>query len=374
VTEEGNLDRARELAALVHDVFAVDSVMTGVGDGRVVQLRGSLLTDSASAYDEIAARFRPLGYTPLLRLEPEKTTDATDDRVQLLAIPVIFSAKPNVDRRAIVLFVLTVLSVLFVGGLMEAPDFSWLLRHPLAGLPFAATLMGILIAHEAGHYFMSRRLGVTVSLPYFIPLPLPPFGTMGSIIHAQTPMRNRRQVLAIGAAGPLAGLAVAIPLLIYGLLHSTVQPVIAAPGSLTEGNSLLYAGLKFLIFGRLLPGGGFDVFLHPVAFAAWGGLLVTMLNLMPAGQLDGGHVAYALLGKRTRWLNRLLVVATAVLGAFEARRGLYNWLVWSALLLWLGQRSDEPLDDVTTLRLAQKMLAIGMLVLFVLLFTPRPLS
>lgn len=372
MTEQNDSDRTHELAVLIHDVLAVENVMTGVGDGRAVKFQGRLLVDPESAYEQIAARFRTLGYTPLLRPATEPTNP--DGRVELIAIPILFAASSRVDVKAIVLFALTVLSVLFAGGLMEAPDWPWLLHHPLAGLPFAATLLGILLAHEAGHYLVSRHLGVAVSLPYFIPLPFSLFGTMGSVIRAQEPMRNRRQILAIGAAGPLAGLVVAIPLLIYGLLHSSVHPVVATLGSITEGNSLLYAGIKFLIFGRLLPGGGYDVFLHPVAFAAWGGLLVTMLNLMPAGQLDGGHVAYALLGKKTRWLNRIVVLVTAVVGILEARHGLWNWLIWSGLLLWLGQRSDEPLDDVTTLRPAEKVFAICMLILFVLLFTPRPLS
>ncbi len=359
MSEQSNLELAQRLASAIQDVFALESATTGLGDGRVVRLQGRLLGDSETAYARIAERFRDHGYTPLVRREA--------DHVVVMALPGSFAAKSALDLRAIVLFGLTVLSVLFVGGLMQAPDLRWLLSHPLSGLPFAASLLAVLCAHEAGHYFVSRRLDMPVSLPYFIPLPLLPFGTMGSVIRMQAPMRNRRQGLAIGAAGPLAGLIVAIPLLVLGLLRSQVRPIV--PGGIMEGNSLLYAGVKFLIFGRLLPGGGYDVYLDPVAFAAWGGLLVTMLNLIPAGQLDGGHIAYALIGKRTRWLNRLAVFATAALGLVHG-----SWLVWAALLLLLGQRSDEPLDDVTPLTAAQKVFAVCMLLLFVLLFTPRPLS
>jgi membrane-associated protease RseP (regulator of RpoE activity) len=200
-------------------------------------------------------------------------------------------------------------------------------------------------------------------------MPLSLFGTMGAIIRTRSPMRNRRQLLALGAAGPLAGMAVAIPILIIGLLRSQVQPIPAQAGLLIEGNSLLYAGLKFLLFGRLLPSGGYDVFLDPVAFAAWAGLLLTSVNLIPAGQLDGGHIAYALLGNRAQWLNRLAVLATAALGFIWS-----GWFIWTALLVVFGQRNAQPLDDITPLGAREKALAIFMLVTFALLFTPIPMT
>jgi membrane-associated protease RseP (regulator of RpoE activity) len=342
-------------------VFTVENITTGLGDGRHIRLQGRLLVDSDLAYDRIAACFGPHGYTPLLREQ--------DGQVTIVAVPGLFAARARLEPRALVLFALTVASVLFVGGMWEGLEPGAILRRPLAGLPFAATLLSILIAHEAGHYFLSRKLGIAVSLPYFIPFPLPPFGTMGSVIRMQSPIRNRREALMVGAAGPLAGLSLAIPLLVYGLLRSTVQPILQVPGAVMEGNSILYAAVKLALFGRLLPGGGYDVFLHPIAMAAWGGLLVTMLNLIPAGQLDGGHVAYALLGKRARVLNRIVVAATAVLGFVHQA-----WWLWAVLLLVLGQRSDEPLDDVTRLTPRQRVFAACMLILFLLLFTPKPLS
>jgi len=361
LNEPANLALAQQLAACVAAVFAVDNITTGLGDGRQVRLQGRLLVDSDLAYDRIVDCFRPHGYTPLLHEQ--------DGRVVIVALPGLVAAKSRLELRALVLFALTVASVLFVGGMWQGLDADAILRHPLAGLPFAATLLSILMAHEAGHYFLSRRLGIAVSLPYFIPFPLPPFGTMGSVIRMQSPIRNRHHALIVGAAGPLAGLSLAIPLLVYGLLRSTVQPITLVPRALMEGNSILYAAIKFALFGRLLPGGGYDVLLHPIAMAAWGGLLVTMLNLIPAGQLDGGHIAYALLGKRTRVLNRLAVIATAILGFVHQA-----WWLWAVLLLVLGQRSDEPLDDVTRLTPRQRAFAVFLLVLFFLLFTPKPLS
>lgn len=366
MTEKGSVpgaptDVARQLSQAISAVFAAEDITTGLGAGRGIRLQGQLLTDSDRAYAHIARRFSEYGYTPLMRSQ--------GGRVWVTAIPVVFSAKPTRDYAAIVLFALTVVSALFAGAAAQAPDLQWILRHPLAGFPFAAGLLGILVAHELGHYFVARRLGVSASLPYFIPMPLSPFGTMGAVIRTRSPMRSRRDMLAVGAAGPLAGLVVAIPALILGLLRSQVLPIPAQEGIFIEGNSLLYAGLKLLVFGRILPRNGYDVFLHPLAFAAWAGLLVTALNLIPAGQLDGGHIAYALLGRSARWLNRLAVVAAMALGVLWS-----GWFLWAAILLFLGQRNAEPLDDVTALAASQKAFAVSMLVIFALLFTPVPMS
>jgi membrane-associated protease RseP (regulator of RpoE activity) len=354
-------DMARLLAASVSPVFAVERITTAAGDTPVIRLHGKLLADSEAAFESIRTAFRPYGYTPLLRQDA--------DGELITAVPGLLRAKPTRDAGAIVMFVLTALSVLFAGAAGQAPDLKWLLQHPLAGLPFAAGLLAILIAHEFGHYFVARRLGVPTSLPYFIPMPLSALGTMGAVIRTRAPMRNRRQILAVGAAGPLAGLAVAIPVLIIGLLMSQVQPIPLQEGVWIEGNSVLYAAIKYLVFGQVLPRDGYDVLLHPLAFAAWAGLLVTALNLIPAGQLDGGHIAYALLGKRTRWLNRLAVVAVAALGFVWS-----GWFLWVLVLILFGQRNAEPLDDVTSLPPAEKLLAIAMLAVFVLLFTPVPMS
>jgi len=357
----GTPEIAQQLATAVSDVFAVQEIVVGPRHRQVIKLRGQLLTDSDQAYTYIARRFKGYGYTPLLRQEA--------GHVLITALPVIFAVRPARNYLAILLFALTVISVLFAASGAQAADWQGLLHSLLTGLPFAASLLAILTAHELGHYFMARRLGVPVSLPYFIPMPLSPFGTMGAVIRMRAPTRNRRQLLAIGSAGPIAGLAVALPVLIIGLLHSTVQPIPMQPGVWLEGNSVLYAAVKLLIFGQILPHDGYDVFLHPVAFAAWAGLLVTALNLIPAGQLDGGHIAYALFGQHTRWLNRLAVVAALVLGFVWS-----GWFVWAAILLLLGQRNAQPLDDITPLTTRQKVLGICMLIIFVLLFTPVPIS
>jgi membrane-associated protease RseP (regulator of RpoE activity) len=363
-------DIARQLAAAIAPVFAVENITTGLGDARMLHLEGHLLTDSEEAYDYIATQLKNYGYTSLLRDAPKSPGgQSSAGRVVVVAVPGLVAARPGRDVGAVVLFVLTVLSVLYAGSLMQAPDAQWPLTHLLAGVPFAVGLLGILIAHELGHYLVSRRLGVAASLPYFIPMPFNLFGTMGAIIRTREPMRNRRQVLAIGAAGPLTGLLVAIPMLVVGLMHSSVQPISVQPGAFLEGNSILYAVAKFLVFRRFLPGGGYDVFLHPMAFGAWAALFVTGLNLFPAGQLDGGHVAYALFGKNAVWVGRLcVVVALALIFVWS------GWWLFAVLLFVFGQRHAEPLDEITPLTGREKMLAIAMLLIFVLLFMPVPMT
>jgi membrane-associated protease RseP (regulator of RpoE activity) len=249
-----------------------------------------------------------------------------------------------------------------------------------------------------GHYVVARRHRVDVSLPYFIPLP--PFislGTMGAVIRMRRPINDRNQLIDVGAAGPLAGLVAAIPLLLLGLWLSPVT-VTSAPGALLEGNSLAYIGLKYIVHGRYLPAAdGADVQLHPVAFAAWVGLLITMINLIPVGQLDGGHIAAGYLARRherfSAWLHRLLLVigagAVAVLTA-EARaagwawsdaltRALWAsmpWLVWAALLALLRRMSGgiyhPPVEGELPTR-GRRVLVAGMALLFILLFTPVPM-
>jgi membrane-associated protease RseP (regulator of RpoE activity) len=266
-----------------------------------------------------------------------------------------------------------------------------LLENIISGLPFALTLIPILLAHELGHYIVSRRLGVPVTLPYFIPLPISPLGTMGAFIQMKAPPQNRRHLLLVGVAGPLAGLVLAIPVLIIGLLLSQVEPTANYPIGMLEGNSLLYALIKTAVFGYFVPncgygaitfgelirtalrgcppGVGVDVFLHPMAYAGWAGLLVTGLNLIPAGTLDGGHVAYAVLGRQARHVTMALIVGLGLLGF------LWNgWWLWAVLIAWLGRRPAVPLDDVTRLERWHVILAAVVMAIFILTFSPVPLA
>lgn len=362
-------DIARQLAAAIEPVFAAEGITTGLGDGRIIQLQGRLLTDPESAHKCIAARFEEHGYTALLRRPPSsRARPRSEGQILVIALPLVKAAQPRREWAAVVLFVLTVISVLYMGGVWQGTASLWPPTYLWAGLPFAAGLLLPLITHEAGHYLVSRRLGVATSLPYFIPFPSL-FGTLGAIIGTREPMRDRGQALAIGSAGPLAGLLVAIPLLILGLRLSSVQPITLEPGTVLEGNSILYAVLKFIMFGRFLPGGGYDVFVHPLAMGAWAALFVTGLNLIPAGQLDGGHVAYALFGENTIWVSRIAIVAVWALVLVSR-----SWALLALLLTIFGQWHADPLDEVTPLARREKILAIGMLLLFALLFVPVPMT
>jgi membrane-associated protease RseP (regulator of RpoE activity) len=358
---EMDVSRWRDAVA---DVFEVYDVTTLPQRGDAVRLRGRLLIDSDKAYAVLAPRLRAWGYTTLFRQEK--------DAQVILAVPgTIPAARPRLWLAAL-LFLLTLGSVLYTGALMEADSPTVRL---LDGLPFAVSLLSILLAHELGHYFVARRLGAAVSLPYFIPLPtiLPyffsPFGTMGAVINMRSPTTSRRSLLAIGVAGPLAGFVVALPILIYGLSLSQVQPL--PPGQMytQEGNSLLYLAIKFIMFGRILPANGVDVSLHSVAFAGWAGLLVTALNLIPAGQLDGGHIIYALLGERARYVTGFVLVALLALGLVWS-----GWWLWAVLVAFFGQVRAMPLDAITGLDRPRQVLAVLIVILFILIFTPIPLE
>lgn len=380
---DGQSSVVAQLQKSVQDIFAIEDVTYGTMFGRrrsaaqVLRLRGRLLVAAEEAHKTIAPRFEALEHTALLRCE-----DGLD---VIYAMPGVVRPTPSQRWINVVLFVLTVISVLFTGATaigFDGESFSDLVRYGLThlhlGLSAAVALLLPLLAHEFGHYLTARRFGLPATLPYFIPLPYPlsPLGTMGAVIRMKGPMLNRKTLLAVGAAGPLAGFIVAVPFLIWGLARSPVAPFdpltglgIPPSGTLLEGNSILYAGLKFLMFGQFLPGGGRDVLLDPIAFSAWAALLVTAINLIPAGQLDGGHIAYALLGDKARWLTWATLLLTSIMGLFWQ-----GWWLWT-LLIWLfGQQHAAPLDDITPLTTRQRLLAVVTLIVFVLTFIPVPLQ
>lgn len=297
------------------------------------------------------------------------------------------------------LFLATVLSTFFAGAQYvgsydpEGGDLA-VLRVLHTGWPFAVPLLAILLTHEFGHYFAARWHKVDASLPYFIPLPKLSFiGTMGAVIHMRGRIRSRNALLDIGASGPLAGLCVAIPVLMIGLAHSEVAPL--TPHGSLEGQSLLYLALKRIVVGPIPD--GYDVYLHPTAFAGWVGLLVTALNLIPVGQLDGGHIAYALFGERqnraARWIHRglllmfaynvsifLVPVIVARDFAFEpvaiAIGNSLFWLLWYGLLHLLARVGgrDHPPTEPGALSPVRRGIAALSLICFVLLFMPTPWS
>jgi len=262
------------------------------------------------------------------------------------------------------LFLATVLTTMIAGSMHQGADPFASLGGLLQGLPFSASLLGILLAHEMGHYLTSRRHGVAATLPYFIPLPtfwifkyFFLIGTLGAIIRMRAVVRDRRILFDIGVAGPLAGMVVAVPVTVVGLIHSEVIDIASTRGGITLGDSLLFVWISQWIFGPL--GDTRTVLLHPVAFAGWLGFFVTSLNLIPMGQLDGGHVVYGVLGPRHRQLSRLaflLLLFWGVHGAFLVFHPV-QW-AWALALCWTGVRIAAAVQQGRILRFVMVFLLL----------------
>ncbi len=383
------------LKSIVSRVFRIDDITIDESPkGRLIRYRGQLLSDdSASAYDRLAESVKPYGFTPLFRIEK-------GEQVIYLTPTPAEQKLPN-PWVNIVLFLATVFSVMLAGAQPTGPvpdnpgeQILALFKAIFTGWPFALSLLAILLAHEFGHYFVSRYHKTPATLPYFIPFPLSPLGTMGAAIMMKGVPKNKRILFDIGVAGPLAGMVIAIPVLILGLSLSELGTIEATSGSFLEGNSILYLLAKFAVFGRFLPApadfgglspflywlryfftgspapiGGTDVFIHPVAFAGWAGLLVTALNLIPAGTLDGGHVIHSLLGDKARKAFPFIVGLLIVLGFYWN-----GWWLWAFMLFWLGRVNAQTLDQITPLDHNRRIVAAVVVALFVLVFTPVPFS
>jgi len=265
----------------------------------------------------------------------------------------------------IFLFILTFASTLSVGALHQGADIIADPRLIVKGLPFSLSLLGILLVHEFSHYFMSRRHGVDSSLPYFIPAPTL-FGTLGAFITMRSRITTRNALMDIGSSGPIAGFLVSVAATVIGLTFSDVRAVSSSGETIILGDSLLFFLLTKLVIGSV-PAGS-DVYLHPVAFAGWIGFFVTSLNLIPIGQLDGGHIAYAILGERHRLISRLLIGVLLILGVFVFA----GWAVWAILLFFLGSKHPPILYPDIQLDLGRKAVGILAFIIFILTFIPVP--
>jgi len=295
--------------------------------------------------------------------------DGRRPRLWLRAPQSVVAAPPR-DRPLlhVGLLLLTALTTTVAGASWEAGAALGTLRGLAAGLPFSLTLLAILATHESGHYLMCRRHRVNASLPYFLPAPpwFFPLGTFGAFIRIRARFPDRRALFDIGAAGPWAGAVVAVAALVVGLRLSTVRPGLLEHGGVLKlGDSLLTAGLTRLV----LDADPTSVVPHPVAFAGWLGLLITCLNLLPAGQLDGGHVLYAVFRSRTRIVPVLLVAFMVWLGW----SGWPGWIVWALILtLMLGLGHPATLDDWEPLGHGRTLGALASLLLFLVTFVPEP--
>lgn len=361
--------------------------LSGIGTQLVATFEGTLLIDSELAYDKLDAQLAGVRHLALFRQAKPAPGEAPNPAIQH-AIHIITgrvnTAPPRPWWPNLLLFIATFLSVLYIGTILaiaQVDQTDPLLAQQLIdriilelwrGLPYALSLMLILGSHELGHYFAARHHKLGVTLPYFIPLPiisLNPFGTMGAFIQLRQPMKNRKMLLDIGAAGPLTGLIFAVPILLIGLAQ--LQPAPSTPGGVYEGDSLLYAGAKILTYGHFVPQNGQDICINcnQLAWAGWTGLLLTALNLIPIGQLDGGHVLYSLIGERARRLYFPLLGLMIALVFFTE-----VWVIWVALLLFFGRVYATPLDMITPLDNRRRWIAIIALVVFVLIFVPVPLQ
>jgi membrane-associated protease RseP (regulator of RpoE activity) len=398
------------LTGFVSRIFRVEDVTAGEPKEWIVRYRGRLITDdTVAAYDQLAESVRPYNITPLFRKEP-----GDKQVIFLVQSPIIprFGSRIYIN---IILFIITLFSIMLMGvdippGVVAdgSGTIPYLFLHIFSGWPFALSMMGILFAHEMGHYVMCRYYKVPATLPFFIPAPLlSPLGTFGAFIMMRGIPKNKRVLFDVGVAGPIAGLVIAVPVLFIGLSLSHLGPIGPAAQGVSgflEGNSLFYLFSKYVVFGKLLPEpvsmdglspflywlryfltahpipfNGMDVMLHNVALAGWAGLLVTALNLVPVGTLDGGHVAYGLFGEKARKifpiamgvliaLTFLPVLFTRSLGSFN-----FSWLLWIFILFWLGNVRTQPLDDITPLDGKRRALGFFMLFVFLLVFTPIPL-
>lgn len=276
-----------------------------------------------------------------------------------------------------VLFVLTLASSTFCGGLyygwLPSPDVFERLgdsRLLVEGLKFSLPLMTILLAHELGHYFAARRHGLAATPPFFLPMPLPlPFspGTLGAVIRIKEPIRSRSSLMDVGAAGPISGFVALLPFLLVGAALSGVQEVDPEVSAIYFGEPILFqAAVRWLFFPELAAGQ--DVMLHPTAWAAWFGLFVTALNMLPFFQLDGGHVGYALFGRYHRRAAWPALVALIGLGFLWP-----GWWVWSIVIALLGPQHPPVLDEGRPLDRRRRVIGWVAILIFILSFSPVPI-
>ena len=382
------LELIAELRAALGTVMRVENHTIHEPPVGLIEFTGQLTCPSDQAFTHIYKSFIALGYTPMLTQR--------DGKEIVVAQHGIVEATRSDPRINAVLLGLTIISTIVAGTLLYAETSALgrqllgragdplqamliVLRTPqlwLIGLPYAAALLSILGVHEMGHYAAARRHKADVTLPYFIPMPIG-LGTMGAVIRLKSPIKNRRQLFDIGVAGPLAGLAVAVPLLIIGLATSPVVYIGRPLAGGQEGNSILYLLLKLITKGQILPGGGYDVSINAIAFAGWFGLIVTMINLLPIGQLDGGHIIFSLFGRK-QWQIAIVAQVLLLLGglylAFTTRELLNVWLLWAVLAQVFGLRHPPPLDDLTPLDRKRRFIGYATIVIFFLILTPLPFS
>lgn len=289
------------------------------------------------------------------------------EEIDLLDTPVNDAKKQPGILLPIILFFTTVATTIISGSFMaDVNPFASAFGF-LAGIPFSFSLLSILLAHEMGHFFASKRHGIIATLPHFIPgPPFPPLpGTFGAFIKMKSPVLNKRTLIDVGAAGPLAGFFVSIVVALIGLRFSKVLPI-ESPYAEQLGSSLIFEALTYIAIGRIPD--GYDVFLSPAAYAGWIGFFITSINLLPIGQLDGGHMLYAAAGKWHRKISFAFIALLIIIGTFIYQ----GWIIWAIIITIIGTKHPPVIDDETPLDFTRKLTAWFTLLIFILTFIPAP--
>jgi membrane-associated protease RseP (regulator of RpoE activity) len=297
-------------------------------------------------------------------------------------MPASREGPPEPRARYIVLFILTLLSTMLAGADHYASYYAGFTNVEIPfsygellvrGLWYSLSILAILGAHEFGHYYACRYYKVDASLPYFLPMPFVLTGTFGAFIRIRQPIPGKRELFDIGIAGPIAGFMVALPVLMIGMyLSRIIQVPTDFEGIVLElGEPLLFKAAAWLTFGSIAD--GYTVSMHPMAFAAWFGMLATALNLFPMGQLDGGHICYAVFGRRSTMITAGTVASLVVLSFISS-----SWVVWTvltvAMLVAFGPRHPRTVDEHVPLDTPRMWLAVFALVMFVVCFSPVPVE
>ncbi len=325
----------------------------------VISFTGKLRIEAEEAFNKLKDRFMELGYVPLLR-----ENDNGERQIVIAIKGRLESAFAQRPWLSLALFVATIFTTIFAGGQYAssvAGQRSMSVETILAyGVPFAAALLSILGVHELGHYIQARRHNLPVTLPYFIPIPFG-LGTFGAFIQLRGAVQNKRALFDVGVGGPIAGLLVAIPLFALGLVMSVVTDS-PAPAN----RSLLAEALISIVRPDALASG---IVLNPILLAARFGLIITAINLLPVGQLDGSHIAYAALGRRwAQWIGYATIAIMAILGV----TGSPTWFVWIGFAVLSGMRHPAPMNDITPLDLRRNVAFLATAVLFLSLFSATP--
>jgi Zn-dependent protease len=337
------------------------------GSRALIAFRGHLMMDPGEGYRLLRQRFETLGYTPTLHRE--------GDWEVVTALPAVFEqSQPQRPWINLLLFAATFLTTTIMGTLMEQGELlmerglGLFLEEPwrlLTGIPMALTIMGILGLHELAHYFVARRHKLDTSLPYFIPVPFG-LGTFGAIIRTRTPWENRNALFDVGVAGPIAGILVALPLFFLGLMAAEAKLPVAEGTPL--GTPLLLGWMEDIVYQVRGINVEYELYISAWAFAAWFGVVISGFNLMPIGQLDGGHVTYSLLRDKARLISRIGSWVCVGLIYFSP-----SWILWAILVRVLGRRHPATLDDEEPIGRARVILGFIGLAVFVVCFVPNPI-